>query len=118
MLAWHVHAWCVPGVCLVCAWCVPGVCLVSTSAPRPNAHTATHTPPPHAGAVGAVTAVAVCPSTPRGMRHRQPATVRVARRVLGHAAVAVMAPAAPALCHGSPPLAPPVSLAPVVGAEV
>ena len=32
-----------------------------------------HTPPPHAGAVGAITAAAACPSTLRGMRHRQPA---------------------------------------------
>ena len=29
--------------------------------------------PPHAGAAGAITAAAACPSTPRGMRHRQPA---------------------------------------------
>ena len=32
-----------------------------------------HTPPPHAGAARAITAAAACPSTLRGMRHRQPA---------------------------------------------
>ena len=78
--AWHVHDVCLPVMCLVCAWCVPGVCpdtVISTPLPNPPpTHampTQPHTPPPHAGAVGAITAAAACPSTLRGMRHRQPA---------------------------------------------
>ena len=47
-----VCAWCVPGVCLVCAWCVPSVRIC----PSPPMPTQPHTPPPHARAVGAVTA--------------------------------------------------------------
>ena len=78
--AWHVHDVCLPVMCLVCAWCVPGVCpdtVISPPLPNPPpTHamlTQPHTPPPHAGAVGAITAAAACPSTLRGMRHRQPA---------------------------------------------
>ena len=74
MPAWHV-----PGVCLACAWCVPRHCYFRCfypPPPPPPTHamlTQPHTPPPHAGAVGAITTAAACPSTLRGMRHRQPA---------------------------------------------
>ena len=64
--AWLMCAWCVPGVCLVCAWCVPSV-------RPPHAHTTTHTTATCPCCRGCHrSAVAVCPSTLRGMR-RQPA---------------------------------------------
>ena len=81
--AWHVHDMCLPAMCLVCAWCVPGVCpgTVISTPPHTPQHTHAmftqpHTPPPHAGAVGAITAVAACgPKHP--MRHAAAAAVGV-----------------------------------------
>ena len=81
--AFYVHATCMMCACPACAWCVPGVCLVCawhaqalfflTPPPPPGPHTCHAHTTTHATATcrccRAITAVAACPSTIRGMRH-------------------------------------------------
>ena len=69
-----VHGLCVHGMHMVCAQTLLNFYPGPPTPPHTHAMpTQPHTPPPHAGAAGAITAAAECPSTLRGMRHRQPA---------------------------------------------
>ena len=74
LCACHMHDVCLPSMCLVCAWCVPGVCMACPGTVFYNpphtchAHTTTHATAT-CRCCRAITAVAACPSTIRGMRH-------------------------------------------------